>query len=89
MESSERVQAYFKQSHVFKAFSHIGYHSHGDDAKLNTLENRKVVLFAGDYEEDVDTVAMLITDIGFESFYIGELSWGITLETGLHYLVLV
>lgn len=80
--SSERVQAYFSESRVFKAFNHIGYHSLGDDAKLNTQENRKVVLFAGDFEEDVDAVATLISNIGFEPLYIGDLNRGVILETG-------
>lgn len=80
--SSERVQAYFKNSTVIKAFNHMGYHNLGDDARPNTHEDRKVILIAGDQVDAVSKVETIVDHIGFTPLHIGELKTGIILESG-------
>ena len=80
--SSERVQAYFGKSIVIKAFNHMGYHNLGDDARLNSHEDRKVILIAGDQANAVNEVETIVNDVGFTPLFIGELRKGIILEAG-------
>lgn len=80
--SSERVQQYFDESIVVKAFNHIGYHSLVEDAKQETTENRKAVLIAGDDEKSIEQVEKIVDDFGFTPLNIGQLKNGVILETG-------
>ncbi|MCQ9210125.1 NADPH-dependent F420 reductase [Granulicatella seriolae] len=80
--SSERVQDYFTQSKLVKAFNHIGYHNLADDARLDSKENRKVVLVAGNDQEAVKEVEAIIEQVGFDPLSIGPLKNGRILEPG-------
>lgn len=82
LSSSERVQDYFAQSKVVKAFNHIGYHNLADDARQDSKANRKVVLVAGNDEKAVKEVEAVVDQFGFEALSIGQLKNGRILEPG-------
>ncbi|MHA6253242.1 NADPH-dependent F420 reductase [Oceanobacillus sp. CAU 1775] len=80
--SSERVQEYFNESLVVKAFNHMGYHDLVDHAKQGKTENRKAILVAGDDKVATDQVEGIVDDFGFTPLNIGPLKNGVILETG-------
>jgi 8-hydroxy-5-deazaflavin:NADPH oxidoreductase len=80
--TSEMVQAYLSKSRVVKAFSHIGYHHLFDDSRPVGAKDRKAMAIAGDNESDVQMVARIVTDLGFDPVIIGKLSEGKKLEPG-------
>lgn len=77
--SSEAVQEHLKDSRVVKAFNHIGYHDLFDE---HQSLNKKAIAIAGNYDDDVKTVAMLIGSLGFDPVPIGQLAEGKRLEPG-------
>lgn len=79
ISSSEAVQEFLADSRVVKAFNHMGYHDLHDEAGR---PDRKAIALAGDIDEDIERVAELITNLGFDPFLIGTLSAGRTLEPG-------
>ncbi len=80
--SSEKVQAYFTNTTVVKAFNHMGYHDLGDHALPETTEGRKAIMLAGEDEGAIETVEEIIDNVGFTALYIGELKNGVILEPG-------
>lgn len=80
--SSEAVQAYFKDAHIVKALSHMGYHELFDEARQGSAENRKAIAIAGDDAHNASLVSDFIKTLGFEPLFIGKLSAGILLEPG-------
>lgn len=80
--SSEMVQSHLSQSRIVKAFSHIGYHNLLDDARPEGAKDRKAMAIAGDNELDVEMVARVVNDLGFDPVLIGKLSEGKKLEPG-------
>lgn len=80
--SSERVQSYFTQSKVIKAFNHMGYHDLTDEAVFDTEKKRKVIAYAGENSAALEKVRQLIQDLGFDPFYLGSLATGRVLEPG-------
>ena len=80
--SSETVQAFLPDSHIVKAFNHMGYHNLFDETKPQGTKNRKAIAIAGDRDSDVETVSKIVNDFGFDPVYIGTLSHGIALEPG-------
>lgn len=80
--SSEAVQAFLNESHVVKAFNHIGYHDLFDEHKKKDAPGRKAVALAGDDHESVRQVEHMIDNLGFDALYIGNLAEGIHLEPG-------
>lgn len=80
--TSEIVQAYFSESRVIKALSHMGYHHLLDETKLAGSPDRKAIAIAGDNADDTQAVAQFIDDLGFDPLLIGNLSVGRALEPG-------
>ncbi len=80
--SSELIQQFLSESRVVKALSHIGYHHLHDDARLLGAKDRKAMAIAGDTLPDIKLVAHLVSDLGFDPVYIGNLSEGKKLEPG-------
>lgn len=79
ISSSEAVQEFLADSRVVKAFNHMGYHDLHDEAGS---PDHKAIALAGDSDEDIERVAELITNLGFEPLPIGVLSDGKILEPG-------
>jgi 8-hydroxy-5-deazaflavin:NADPH oxidoreductase len=80
--SSEMVQRYLSKSRIVKAFSHIGYHHLLDDSRPEGAKDRKAMAIAGDDDADVQQVARIVSDLGFDPVIIGKLSKGKKLEPG-------
>lgn len=80
--SSEMIQAFLPKSRVVKAISHIGYHNLLDDARPTGAPDRKAMAIAGDYPDDIQVVATLVADLGFDPVLIGKLAEGKKLEPG-------
>ncbi|MFT4245132.1 MAG: NAD(P)-binding domain-containing protein [Micrococcaceae bacterium] len=82
LSTSEAVQEYLNSSHVVKAFNHMGYHDLHDETKPAEVADRKAIAIAGNDELDVDIVAKLVDNFGFNPLIIGNLASGKKLETG-------
>jgi predicted dinucleotide-binding enzyme len=80
--SSEIVQQYLSGARVVKALSHMGYHHLLDESKPAGTAGRKAIAIAGDDQDDAETVARLIDDLGFDPVIIGPLVNGKVLEPG-------
>ncbi|MFT4186117.1 MAG: NAD(P)-binding domain-containing protein [Micrococcaceae bacterium] len=82
LSTSEAVQEYLSSAHMVKAFNHMGYHDLHDEARPAGAAGQKAIAIAGNDELDVETVARLIDNFGFDPLVIGDLASGKKLETG-------
>jgi len=82
ISSSEVVQKFLKDSRVVKAFNHIGYHDLYDETRPEGAEDRKAIAIAGNNLDDIQIVATLVNELGFDPVYIGELAKGRALQPG-------
>ncbi len=80
--SSELVRAHLPTSRVVKAFNHMAYADLSDEARPSGHAGRKAIGLAGDHAEDLDVVAGLIDDLGFDPVIAGTLADGVKLEPG-------
>lgn len=80
--SSEAVQEFLENPRIIKAFNHMGYHDLHDGARAKGEPDRKAIAIAGNDSGDVDIVAKLVDNLGFDPLYIGDLSQGKMLEAG-------
>ncbi|TCO42554.1 hypothetical protein EV646_113176 [Kribbella antiqua] len=71
--SSEIVQAFLPDSHVVKAFNHMGYHDLEDGARPQGALDRKAIAIAG---EDTAAVAEIVDALGFDPVIAGPLPEG-------------
>jgi len=82
VSSSEAVQQFLSESRVVKAFNHVGYHDLHNEARPVGSIDRKGVAIAGDNTEDVEQVAEVVNNLGFDPLLIGPLAEGKKLQPG-------
>jgi predicted dinucleotide-binding enzyme len=80
--SSELVQSHLAESHVVKAFNHMGYHDLDEGARPAGSADRKAIAIAGDRAEDVAAVSSFVDALGFDPVTAGPFREGIRLEPG-------
>jgi predicted dinucleotide-binding enzyme len=80
--SSELVREHLPGSRIVKAFNHMGYRDLQDEARPRGGPDRKAIGIAGDSPDDLDRVAALVDDLGFDPVVVGTLADGVKLEPG-------
>jgi predicted dinucleotide-binding enzyme len=80
--SSEVVQSHLPASRVVKAFNHMGYTDLEDEARPPGHADRKAIGVAADDADDLDLVAGIVDDLGFDPVRVGRLADGVSLEPG-------
>lgn len=80
--TSELVQRHLDRSRVVKAFNHIGYHDIEEESQPPGTPGRHAMGIAGDDPVDLDVVARLVDDVGFDPVVVGALADGVMLEPG-------
>jgi predicted dinucleotide-binding enzyme len=78
--SSELVQAFLPDARVVKAFNHMGYHDLDEQGRPHGEPGRKAIAIAGDHPADLEVVAKLVDDLGFDPVIAGPLAEGIRME---------
>ncbi|MCZ2811776.1 NAD(P)-binding domain-containing protein [Modestobacter sp. VKM Ac-2979] len=78
--TSEIVQVFLPESRVVKAFNHMGYHDLEGETRPVGDPGRKAIAIAGDEIADLDTVARIVSDLGFDAVVAGPLAYGVRLE---------
>lgn len=80
--SSELVQRHLPTSRVVKAFNHMGYQDLDSEARRSGDAGRKAIGIAGDRAADLEIVAQVVDDLGFDPLIVGALADGVALEPG-------
>jgi predicted dinucleotide-binding enzyme len=78
--SSELVQRFLADARVVKAFNHMGYHDLDEQGRPHGEPGRKAIAIAGDDPADLEIVAKLVDDLGFDPVIAGPLAEGIRME---------
>jgi len=78
--SSELVQEFLPDARVVKAFNHMGYHDLDEQGRPHGEPGRKAIAIAGDDPADLQVVAKLVDDLGFDPVIAGPLAEGIRME---------
>ncbi|MFC9934837.1 NADPH-dependent F420 reductase [Glutamicibacter sp. NPDC127525] len=82
VSTSKLIQEFLPGSRIVKAFNHMGYHDLEDESRPAGAEHRKAIALAGDLDSDVDQVALIVDDFGFDPLPIGPLAEGLRLQPG-------
>lgn len=80
--TSVLVQELLPQSRVVKAFNHVGYHDLADHARSRGHSDRRAIGVAGDHPADVELVAGLVDQFGFDPVVLDSLVDGWRLQPG-------
>ncbi|EHN59813.1 NADPH-dependent F420 reductase [Oenococcus kitaharae] len=80
VSTSEMVQAHLSQSHVVKAFNHMGYHDLLDYADQS--DPKKAIAVAADDVPSRTITAGIVKQFGFQPVILDSLAQGIKLEPG-------
>lgn len=80
--TSETVQRFLGSARVVKAFNHMSARDLEEEARTPGAPGRKAIAIAGDDPADVETVAGIVDDLGFDPVVAGRLAAGAMLEPG-------
>lgn len=82
VSTSRLVQDFLEGARVVKAFNHLGYHDLDEAPVPPGAFGRIAIAVAGDDEADVDRVARLVDEFGFDPVIVGGLDDGVHLGPG-------
>ncbi|MGP9526834.1 NADPH-dependent F420 reductase [Glutamicibacter sp. AOP5-A2-18] len=82
VSTSELIQEFLPGARVVKAFNHMGYHEIEEESRAAGVTGRKAIAVAGDLEADLEIVARIVDEFGFDPLRIGSLSEGQRLQPG-------
>lgn len=80
--TSETVQRFLGSARVVKAFNHMSARDLEEESRTPGAPGRKAIAIAGDDPADIETVAGIVDDLGFDPVVAGPLAAGAMLEPG-------
>ncbi|NYF14317.1 hypothetical protein HDC34_002644 [Pseudoclavibacter sp. JAI123] len=80
--TSELVQRLLSDSHVVKAFNHMGYHDLDEGPRPTGAPGRRGIGIAGDDDADLAAAAALVDAAGFDPVRVGTLHESFLLQPG-------
>ena len=77
MYGMQKLVEQFPKAHFVKAFNHIGYNIMDQP---HIADENVTLLFCGNNDELLNITSTLASDLGFDTFYIGDSSFAVDLE---------